>query len=309
MMDDKSDGTVVKWDLPEKDKNDVPFRDFDNDDEDRLYEEAYGEDETSWIEKEQREEMKIKDIESEEKKLETWDESIFGSIGEEEEYVESSELEKRDDSIALLELSSREKSEEEVRESVEPDYVLAEIPAEVLADREAAIDMLKGLLLEMKPLRRKNKLLEVRVHQHMKKIQRKTTFGDVGKTTEETEATYGKALAIYKYRIDQAISQETQVFVEIGSYKNKLLDMREEDERIFGELIEQEREVAVGLVYVKTGGKITEKVADAMAKRQSFEVLGEGMTTMDYETLRMANVNYVDKLDERERDLEKLRTM
>lgn len=29
------------------------------------------------------------------------------------------------------------------------------------------------------------------------------------------------------------------------------------------------------------------------------------MTTMDYEALRMGNVNLIDKVDERERDLEK----
>jgi len=40
---------------------------------------------------------------------------------------------------------------------------------------------------------------------------------------------------------------------------------------------------------------------------RNLETLGEGMTTMDYETLHMAHVNYKDKLDERDRELEKLR--
>lgn len=31
------------------------------------------------------------------------------------------------------------------------------------------------------------------------------------------------------------------------------------------------------------------------------------MTTMDYETLHVAHMNYKDKLDERDRELEKLR--
>lgn len=31
------------------------------------------------------------------------------------------------------------------------------------------------------------------------------------------------------------------------------------------------------------------------------------MTTIDYEALRIANMNYEDKLDERDRELEKLR--
>jgi len=40
---------------------------------------------------------------------------------------------------------------------------------------------------------------------------------------------------------------------------------------------------------------------------QNLETLGKKMTTMDYEALQMAHVNYKDKLDERDRELEKLR--
>lgn len=40
---------------------------------------------------------------------------------------------------------------------------------------------------------------------------------------------------------------------------------------------------------------------------QNLETLGEGMTTMDYEALHMAHVNHKNKLDERDRELEKLR--
>lgn len=40
---------------------------------------------------------------------------------------------------------------------------------------------------------------------------------------------------------------------------------------------------------------------------QNLETLGEGMTTMDYEALNMTHVNYKNKLDERDRELEKMR--
>lgn len=46
---------------------------------------------------------------------------------------------------------------------------------------------------------------------------------------------------------------------------------------------------------------------DLSARLQSLETLGEGRTTADYEALRVAYVNYRDKLDERDRELEKLR--
>lgn len=40
---------------------------------------------------------------------------------------------------------------------------------------------------------------------------------------------------------------------------------------------------------------------------RNLETLGEGMTAMDYEVLYVSHVNHKDKLDERERELEKLR--
>ncbi|XP_029171106.1 uncharacterized protein LOC114940545 [Nylanderia fulva] len=40
---------------------------------------------------------------------------------------------------------------------------------------------------------------------------------------------------------------------------------------------------------------------------RNLETLGEGMTAMDYEVLSIAHVSYKDKLDERDRELEKLR--
>lgn len=45
---------------------------------------------------------------------------------------------------------------------------------------------------------------------------------------------------------------------------------------------------------------------DRKAQLQNLETLGEGMTTVDYEALHVAYVNYRDKLDERDRELEKL---
>jgi len=49
------------------------------------------------------------------------------------------------------------------------------------------------------------------------------------------------------------------------------------------------------------------RLEDLNAQLQKLETLGKGMTTVDYEALRVAYVNYRDKLDERDRELEKLR--
>lgn len=49
------------------------------------------------------------------------------------------------------------------------------------------------------------------------------------------------------------------------------------------------------------------RLEEIKVQLRNLETLGEGMTTMDYEALHMAHVNYKDKLDERDRELEKLR--
>jgi len=43
------------------------------------------------------------------------------------------------------------------------------------------------------------------------------------------------------------------------------------------------------------------------ARAKEMETLGEGMTTIDYDALHVALINCRDKLDERDRELEKLR--
>lgn len=49
------------------------------------------------------------------------------------------------------------------------------------------------------------------------------------------------------------------------------------------------------------------RLEEMKMKLRNLETLGEGMATMDYEALYMARVNYKNKLDERDRELEKLR--
>ncbi|KAI4503299.1 hypothetical protein M0802_001521 [Mischocyttarus mexicanus] len=334
---------ITKLNLNIKNENPNVFSHiFHNNEEEEEKENKDDDEETNSIKNQEKENRKDNDKEENTIYL-TWDESsIFRE--EEEEY----EFEKREESTTTtprvssttMEKSKEdEKKEEEVRDLVEPDYVLAEIPAEVLNDREAMIDMMKGLISEMRPLRKRNKLLERRIYQHFQKIQKKVTTSEIeSKTAEEIEQIYGEALQVYKLQIDEAIAKEMQFLLKIENYKDKVQTMKDEDERLFKELLLREKEIAVGLVYVKTGENISEKVVDVIANRQTvrrkvlardrfenialqhrfdridkllqnLEVLGEGMTTMDYEALRMANVNHVDKLDERVRDLEKLRTL
>lgn len=49
------------------------------------------------------------------------------------------------------------------------------------------------------------------------------------------------------------------------------------------------------------------RLEDLRVRLRVAETLGEGMTTMDYEALHVANMGYKNRLDERDHELEKLR--
>lgn len=50
------------------------------------------------------------------------------------------------------------------------------------------------------------------------------------------------------------------------------------------------------------------RLEDLRSKIRRVETLGDGMTIMDYEILRSENYSYKEKLEDREKDLEKLST-
>ncbi|CAK9797906.1 hypothetical protein ANTQUA_LOCUS1419 [Anthophora quadrimaculata] len=255
-------------------------------------------------------------------------------VGEEEE--EGEEGEEGEEMVLSSTISSAEKYDEEERQIEESDHVLPEIPAEVSADREAIINRLKELQTEMEELRRKNRMLEIWVSRIMKKAQQRMTPADPSKTAEQMEEVYKEALREYKMQVDEIMTQQTELTFELQTFMRKVQTSKEEDYQIFQGFLDREKEVSIDLVFAKTGKRITEKMMNSMIRRQTTrreilardrqnyiflqhrlenlntrlriaETLGEGMTAMDYEALHVANIGYKDRLDERDRELEKLR--
>ncbi|XP_043586049.1 testis-specific gene 10 protein-like [Bombus pyrosoma] len=228
-----------------------------------------------------------------------------------------------------------EKVIKEAPSPVESEHVFAEIPIES-PERETIIDKLKELLSERSNLKRKNRLLEIWVTRNMKKTQQRMTPSDSTKTREQMEEIYKEALREYKMQVDEILTREAELTYEMQNYTQKVMTLKEEDDRIYGQFLNRQKEISVGLVFSKTGRKLTEKMMDNLIRRQTTrrlilardrqsyvflqhclddlnmrlkiaETLGEGMTTMDYEALHIANCGYKDRLDERDRELEKLR--
>ncbi|XP_068974702.1 cilia- and flagella-associated protein 184-like [Bombus flavifrons] len=256
---------------------------------------------------------------------------------EEEEFHEEKEVgEEEEMSLTTTVSTIEEKVIEEAPSPVESEHVFAEIPIESPAERETIIDKLRELLSERSNLKRKNRLLEIWVTRNMKKTQQRMTPSDSTKTREQMEETYKEALREYKMQVDEILTREAELTYEMQNYTQKVMTLKEEDDRIFGLFLNRQKEISVGLVFSKTGRKLTEKMMDNLIRRQTTrrlilardrqsyvflqhrlddlnmqlkiaETLGEGMTTMDYEALHIANCGYKDRLDERDRELERLR--
>ncbi|XP_032666563.1 vicilin-like seed storage protein At2g18540 [Odontomachus brunneus] len=205
---------------------------------------------------------------------------------------------------------------------------------QIFGSREEMIRKLRELMAEHAELQKRNRLLELRISRDMKKEKVTPTYAT--KDPEQMEQIYRQTLFAYKLRRDDVTERKERARVDTRSHEDKVRAMDNESARTFGELLDREKEVATGLVYAKTGRKLTEKAVDEITRRQasrrealardryqyavlqqrleeintqlrSLETLGEGMTTMDYEALHIAHLSYKDKLEEREREVEKLR--
>lgn len=82
------------------------------------------------------------------------------------------------------------------------------------------------------------------------------------------EQIYKQTLHTYKLHLDDVTERRAQTMADMQSYEDKMREMRDENARVFDELLDREREVATGLIYAKTGRKITEKAVNEITRRQ-----------------------------------------
>ena len=66
----------------------------------------------------------------------------------------------------------------------------------------------------------------------------------------------------------KTMDQMAELSYELQSYQQKVEMLREEDKRIFEEFLERQREISVGLIFSKTGRKITDKLMENLIHRQ-----------------------------------------
>ncbi|KAL0124175.1 hypothetical protein PUN28_006181 [Cardiocondyla obscurior] len=191
---------------------------------------------------------------------------------------------------------------------------------QIIPSREATLEKINQLLIEQRELQRKNRHFQKWILKHMSKMQEKVVAVDTIEESEKMGQIYRRTLYTYNRHLDDVTERKTRITFDMQSYEDKVQKTRDENARVFDELLDRERELArgKGLIYAKTGRMLTEKAVNEITRRQhrledvimelqNLETLGTGMTTTDYENLHAAYVSYRDKLDERDRELEKLR--
>lgn len=98
--------------------------------------------------------------------------------------------------------------------------------------------------------------------------QEKVTLTDLASESEQMERIYRQTLLAYKVHLDDIMERRTRTTVDFESYEDKVRKIRDERARLFNEFLDREREVATGLIYAKTGRKITEKAINEIIRRQ-----------------------------------------
>lgn len=99
-------------------------------------------------------------------------------------------------------------------------------------------------------------------------MQEKVTLTDAMKESEQMEQIYKQTLLTYKQQLDDITERKTQIIANMQSYKDRVQKTRDENARVFDELLDREREVATGLIYAKTGRMLTEKAVNEITRRQ-----------------------------------------
>lgn len=82
------------------------------------------------------------------------------------------------------------------------------------------------------------------------------------------EQIYRQTLLAYKLRRDDVTERKERAAADTRSHDGKVRATGEESARMFDQLLDREREVTTGLVYAKTGRKLTEKAVDGITRRQ-----------------------------------------
>lgn len=99
-------------------------------------------------------------------------------------------------------------------------------------------------------------------------MQEKVISLEMLKESEQMEHIYRQTLHMYKQQLDDLTKRKTWLLADMQSYEDGVQKTRDENVRVFDELLARETEVAAGLIYAQTGRMLTEKAVNEIIRRQ-----------------------------------------
>jgi hypothetical protein len=202
-------------------------------------------------------------------------------------------------------------------------------------DREEFIEKLKSEIEKYEHNSTKNLFLQTKLYELFRK-KRPNEIRDGDKSLNDQEQRYLASMYEYKDLINEydEINNKKQ---EISNmYKEKLLEKREESDKLYKEFYRQKQHIAQNAKSTRTGNEFSLKIFDQLEglekkkdemitkarlenirlqnklhRQESLlrqkEELADGLHLIDFEQLKIENQTYNEKIEERNEELLKLR--
>ncbi|KAK3909365.1 Coiled-coil domain-containing protein 96 [Frankliniella fusca] len=224
----------------------------------------------------------------------------------------------------------------------------AELQAQLVAEQEAAelkkkalhqenIQLYHSLVSSRTNLKRRNNFLIKQMYEHFKRKKIEHLFKEMPVANVDMEGKYVKALLAYEETQKGAMEEEIKLLKHVAGLEEKNNTIQSILEVEWNNLINKEREVTKGLLITSTTKHLAGKNIEDFIQRQtskskelarerltffklrnaasadeshlkSLENLGDNLTLMEYEQLKMHSQSCVERLEERDADLHRLRS-
>ncbi|XP_052130062.1 coiled-coil domain-containing protein 96-like isoform X2 [Frankliniella occidentalis] len=226
---------------------------------------------------------------------------------------------------------------------IDPDF-----QAQLAAEQEAAalkrqqvyqenILLYHSLVASRTNLKRRNTFLIKQMYEHYKRKKIEHLFKEMPIANVDMEGKYVKALLAYEEAQKYASDEESKMHKLVSTLEEKKNAVESNLEIEWNNLLNKEREVAKGLLITQTTKHLSGKNIEDFIQKQigkskelarerlvyfklrnaaaadenhlkSLENLGDNLTLMEYEQLKMHSQSCVERLEERDAELHRLRS-
>ncbi|XP_045476260.1 coiled-coil domain-containing protein 96-like isoform X2 [Harmonia axyridis] len=202
--------------------------------------------------------------------------------------------------------------------------------------REENYALHEKLTAELAYIRMKNKYLQRKMADFFKKRKMEHALREENEIHTEALQKYEKKLDRLADLFAMYSAETSKIQGELDIQQKEKEDKYSERDQLFQRAVNREREIGIGLISTKTGKEIPDKVVEQLIRRQvnatkqiadlrlkfitkrdelaektaelkALDNIGEDLSLMDYEQLKIENRAHSDKLEEKEEELTKLR--